>query len=110
MPLLILPITNALVANTSLVSRSIPITNGLSRVNYTTHLAFLLVGELNIARFPVLFQTLRLGCAGDGNHALGSNPGQRNLADAAVFTGSEFLDFVDNSSVLVEVLALKLRT
>lgn len=94
--------------NHSLVSSTIPISLGLSRINNPPHLSFFFLSQVNIPRCPVLLQTVRLGRTRNSNHSLGRNPSKRDLRQSASLANSEFLYFFYYSLVLVEVFALKL--
>lgn len=76
-------------------------------VNHGTHLLHLLLGKINVTRSEVLLESMRLGRAGNGNHALRSDPSKCNLPCRAALTLSERLDLVHYCKILVEVLALE---
>jgi len=94
--------------NHSLLCRCVAVTGWLCLVNNFPHLLPLFVCQLYVPTSPILFQPLRLCRSGDSNHALGSNPCQRDLRCCAALSLSKFLDLLDNCLVLVEVLALEL--
>lgn len=80
----------------------------LRRVDDAPHLPLLLLAQVDVPRRPVLLESLGLGRAGDGDHALGGDPGEGDLRQAAPLSGSELLDLVDDGLVLVKVFALEL--
>lgn len=94
-------------SNHSLVRRGIPVTLRLRSVNDPPHLILLLIRQLHIPRRPILLQPLRLGCTRNCNHALGSNPRERNLGRGAALLCCELLDLLDDGFVLVEVFTLE---
>lgn len=89
------------------MSLRVSVTLGLGRINDPPHLLFLPIGQFNIPRCPVLFQAFRFGGAGNGNHSLGSNPGERNLTDRTAFASRNLLDLLNYCLVLVEIVALE---
>jgi len=84
-----------------------PLTHRLGLFDQFAHLLQFAVGQIDIARSPVLFQPVSLGGTRNRNEALGGNPCQSKLSSRAAFAGGKLLDLVDNGFVLVEVLALE---
>lgn len=103
-------IQNPLMPNHSLMRRPIPIPMRLRSINNPPHLQLLLLRQLNLPRSPVLLQSTSLRRSGDSDESLRSNPGQRNLTNGAALPSSEFLDFVYDCAVFVEVFALEFGT
>ena len=93
--------------NHSLRLLTIPITRRLQRIQYTSHLLLLVFCQFHIPRSEVLFQTLRLRCSRNGNHALRNHPRQSNLRQRTPLTLRESFDLLDDFLVVVEVLALE---
>ena len=87
----------------------VPIAMRLHGVENSTHRLLLLRRKLNLPRSEVLFQAPRLRSTWDWDHALLSYPSQSDLGQSAALTLSKLLNFLDDSLVVVEVLALKLR-
>jgi hypothetical protein len=104
-----LPYTNLLVSNHGLLRGRVAVALGLGLVDNAAHLLLLLVGQLDVARRPVLLEPLGLGGARDGDHALRRDPGQRDLGQGAALARRELLDLVHDAAVLVKVLALEFR-
>lgn len=93
--------------NHSLMRRRIPITSRLRPIHKRPHFLELLLREFNIPGRPVPLKPLRLRRPRNRNHALGSNPRQRDLRNTTALFRSEGLDFFDDCAVLVEVFALE---
>lgn len=94
--------------NHSLLTLIISISLRLGGINDLAHLGFLLISQVDIPRSPVLLQPVRLGCAGNGNHALSSNPRQGHLADRTASLACDFLDLIHDLLVGVEIFTLEL--
>ena len=99
---------SSLMSNHSLVSLTVPVACGLCPVNDVSHLLLLLVRERYVPRGKVVGEPMGLGRAWNGNHALGCNPCERNLAQAASAPVGELLNLVGDCSVLVECFSLEL--
>ena len=89
---------------------AVSVSVGLGSINNLAHLFLFLFREFNISRSPVVLKTSSLGRSRNGDHALGSNPSESNLANVTALLSSELLDFLDDCSVLVEVVALEFRS
>lgn len=87
---------------------AIPIPLRLGLLDDAAHLDHLGLGQLHVARRPVLFQSVGLGRARDGDEALGGDPGEGDLRGGTALFGGQLLHLADDSAVLVEVLALEL--
>lgn len=90
-----------------LMDGSISVPKWLGRIDDGSHFLLLFLCQFNIPRCPVLLQSLCLGRAWNGNHTLGSNPGECDLSYRTAFPRSKLFDLVHDSTVLVEVIALK---
>lgn len=90
-----------------LVNGSVSMSMWLGRIDNSPQLLLFLRSEIDVPRCPILFQTVSLGRARDGNHSLRRHPGQCDLSQSAAFSSSDFLDLFYDSSILVEVLALE---
>lgn len=99
-----------LVSHHCLMSFRVSVTIGLGRIDNPTHFLLLLIGQFNISRCPVVFQALRLSGAGNGNHSLGSNPGESHLTDWTASPRRDLLDLFNNCLVLVKIVALEFRS
>ena len=88
----------------------IPIASGLTAINDLTHFLLLTLRQLHVARCPVLLQSSCFGGTRNGNHALRSDPCESNLCQGLALAGSQLPDLLNNGFVLVEVIALKLRS
>lgn len=73
-----------------------------------TNLLLLIFGQQDVPRRNVLFQALWFRSSGDRNHALRNHPRKRDLGESAALALSQGLDGVDDTLVVVEVLALEL--
>jgi hypothetical protein len=96
-----------LVSYHSLLCWGISVTMRLRRINNLPHLRLFLLRQINLSRGKVFFQSLRLGRARNCNQTLGSYPSERDLSNGATLARSELLNLIDNSAILVEVLALE---
>lgn len=86
----------------------IPLPHWLDLLDDPPHLGHFGVRQLHLARRPILFQSVRLGRAGDGDEALHGNPRECDLRCGAPLLGSELLHLADDGAVGVEVGALEL--
>jgi hypothetical protein len=97
-----------LVSHHGLLRRRIPISLGLQLIHNLPERLLLLIRQRDLPRGKVLLKALGLCRAGDGNHALGGDPGERNLRQGAALLCGELLDLFDDGLVLEEILALEL--
>lgn len=86
----------------------VPITNRLGILKNSSHLLLLFLGQLDTAGGEVLLESMWLRRPRNRNHALCSDPRERDLYQCAAFGSGDFLDLVNDGFVLVEVLALEL--
>jgi hypothetical protein len=94
-----------LVSSHLLASLVISITMSLCTLENLSHLCQFLFVQRNISRRKVLFQSVWLGGSRDGDEALSGNPSKSNLCDTTALFVGQLLDFLDNSFVLVKVVA-----
>jgi hypothetical protein len=80
----------------------------LGRIDDFPHFNLLVRRQWHVPRRPILLQPVRLGRARNGNHTLSGDPGERDLSRLASFPDGDLFYFVNDGTVLVEVLPLEL--
>ena len=90
------------------MSFTVPVASWLGSVDDLAHRLLLFLRERDVPRGKVVGEPVRLRRAWNGNHSLGCNPCERNLAQAASPLVGELLDLVGNRPIFVEGLSLEL--
>ncbi len=93
-------------AHRLLVRLVVPVPVDYSVRDDAAYLGLFRLAQLDLPRRPVLLEPVPLCGARDGDEALSGDPGEGDLRSPAALLRGEFLDLLDDGTVLVEILAL----